>query len=338
MTISAGTDSNRGKKNIVKSKNTGRLRKGLTKANIIDQLNLGPISVQSPAKNSLFKKQRDLVISKAIESNSKLGNINSDLSDDESARQSTSTIKKKMNIPKKISKEKKMKIKAPKSARKGSPPNKQIKYGFTGASELKKAIVTSYSQTPKPRINFTQENNNEAEDQEEEKRLPGINIQPSEIESHLDSISSSSSFQDDIASTDQNKVWALELPKAQIQKSIFRSQKLKSSNNLDSISTNGNENLLFPPLEQKHKHRASFSKFKGAANFDKKKQSKWSVLSKRAKQERLKNPDIDNSYEKGEFKTDFSPEKIRVDLSSYMGAKEGKDSSHDISQSMESVE
>jgi len=45
MTISAGTDSNRGKKNIVKSKNTGRLRKGLTKANIIDQLNLGPISV-----------------------------------------------------------------------------------------------------------------------------------------------------------------------------------------------------------------------------------------------------------------------------------------------------
>ena len=88
-----GNESSRSKKNIVKTNKSARIRRGLTKAKIMGQLMLGANKTKNPSKNSLFKKQRENVLSKAIRSRSKLGNSSSEMSDVESPKNSTATVK-----------------------------------------------------------------------------------------------------------------------------------------------------------------------------------------------------------------------------------------------------
>ena len=124
---------------------------------------------------------------------------------------------------------------------------------------------------------------------------PRIRVQPSLNDNPIDTLSSSSSAKEDSENVSGTKLQVLDVPNALLKRTIFRDKKLKSSNNLESESESSNKQLPPSSSKNRHRHRASIAKFKGVASFENKKLSKWSLLSKRAKQENLKLPEPENS-------------------------------------------
>ena len=181
-----------------------------------------------------------------------------------------------MQIPNQvfISPKARNKVRVPKSARKGSPETSKIKFAFTGASELKTIRETNLNpNNPAPKASFV--NFQKADVQ---KSQPLIKIEYALSKNQLDSLSSSSSVINEQDQDRKNKVKADDVPQNLLRRTIFRNKKLKSSNNLDNDSRDNNQLPL--PSKSRLRHRASIARFKGVAKFDKKKQSKWSLLSK----------------------------------------------------------